>query len=162
MDDVFDLVKSMYEDADDAEMIKNFALGFASSLSSSAEAIANIDEEYGEWFSAFVIDALNEVSVLDDSQKRNVFIRYADLNVIRRQHLVVAHVILLHAHESGGMIGFRIAVSPFTAYVQLLLISFQFPCVSLKLLISTLLYCFVPAFAMNEAVFIQSVYLRIR
>lgn len=59
MDDVFDLVKSMYEDADDAEMIKNFALGFASSLSSSAEAIANIDEEYGEGFSAFVIDALN-------------------------------------------------------------------------------------------------------
>ena len=58
-------------------------------------------------------------TVLHDICYGNVLVRHSDLNVVCRKELVISHIVLFHPHKGCIMIGFRIAVSVRSAYLNL-------------------------------------------
>ena len=82
----------------------------------------------------------------------DVLVRHVDLDVISRQQLVIAHVILFHAHEGSRGVRLGIAVSTFPADRQLLTVFLQPALINQMLLVLTMLTGFVSALSMDKAI----------
>ena len=92
---------------------------------------------------------------MPDIHGGNVFVRHCDLDVIARQQLVVAHVIALHAHEGGVVVGLGIAVALRPADPELFHILAQFLRHDRQFLVVPLLITFSVSAAMLELRAIQ-------
>lgn len=106
-------------------------------------------------------EAIHIGAVVVDVRHGDILIRHADLYVVCRQQLLVAHAVPFQAHECGGMIRPGIAVSLASADRQLLTVFLQLAHICLKALVMALPDRFVASFAMHKAGFIQLIKLRV-
>ena len=88
-------------------------------------------------------------------QQPLLLIRHTDLDIIRREQLVISHIVLFDSHESSGMISLGIAIASISTDLYLFYIFIQLWQIFLKFFIMALLDWLSMSFTGDKRCFIQ-------
>ena len=94
-------------------------------------------------------------TVLVHINNRYILIRHTDLDIIRREQLVISHIVLFDSHESSGMIRLGIAIASISTDLDLFYIFIQLWQIFLKFFIMALLDGLSMSFTSDKRCFIQ-------
>ena len=94
-------------------------------------------------------------TVLVHINNRYILIRHTDLDIIRREQLVISHIVLFDSHESSGMISLGIAIASISTDLDLFYIFIQLWQIFLKFFIMALLDGLSMSFTSDKRCFIQ-------
>jgi len=94
-------------------------------------------------------------TVLVHINNRYILIRHTDLDIIRREQLVISHIVLFDSHESSGMIRLGIAIASISTDLYLFYIFIQLWQIFLKFFIMALLDGLSMSFTGDKRCFIQ-------